>query len=370
MQLELERVLQLQTDYSPQNTPEMQERGQLIRTTATRWLSDQAPLLAEDIGLEVSDFFAQGRDGTGGKTHIPWLRFGSRTHSPNATKGFYVVYLFDAHGDAVYLSLNQGTTDYVNGRLVPKPTRVLQERVSWARNVLSDRLDRHTDALSIELHDPRLGAGYERGNIMAVAYPRGAVPNDAALLGHTRAYAQALGQLYAVPHTAQPLPYETPEVKQAVVAAEEAAGKSGSSPKSGRSRGAGFRTNAAEIKLVETHAVNIARAYYERDGWDVEEYGKPFDLEVCRGNERLTVEVKGTTSDGSYVPLTAGEVRHHAQAYPNNALLIVRHILLDRTTAVPTTSGGTPYEHRGWSIAADDLQPISYSYRVPSAIYS
>jgi hypothetical protein len=362
MRLELERILELQSDYSARNTPAMQERGRLIRTTAAKSLIDHEAVLAADIGLTTDDLLVQGRDGTGQKTRVPWLRFGSRTHSPSATQGFYVVYLFDAQGDAVFLSLNQGTTDFVNGDYVPKPSIELEARVIWARETLSDWLDRNGHGSAIELHAPGLGSGYERGNVAAIAYRRNEVPDDEILLNDARVYARGLGRLYAA-QVKRPLPYETPEVEQAIALAEEAAGRPS------RARGAGFRTDSAEIKLIETHAVNLARAYYKREGWQVKVLGKPFDLDLRRGAEHLTVEVKGTTSDGSKVVLTAGEVRHHDKAYPNNALVIVRHILLDRTTTPPTVSGGVLHEQRGWSIAVEDLQPISFSYTIPQEIY-
>ena len=363
MNPELERILELQADYSPQNTPAMQERGQLIRMTAAKALIDHEVVLAADVGLTTDDLLVEGRDGTGLKTRVPWLRFGSRTRSPSATQGFYVVYLFDAQGDSVFLSLNQGTTDFVNGDFVPKPRDEIHERVIWARETLGDWLDQNEHSSTIELHAPGLGSGYERGNIAAIPYGRNEVPDDATLLHDARIYARGLGRLYTA-HAERPLPFETPEVDQAMVLADEAAGRPT------RSRRAGFRTNSAEIKLIETHAVNLARVYYEREGWQVRVLGKPFDLDIRRGAEHLTVEVKGTTSDGSKVVLTAGEVRHHARAYPNNALVIVRHILLDRTTTPPTVSGGLLHEQRGWSIAAEDLQPISFSYTVPREVYA
>jgi hypothetical protein len=71
--------------------------------------------------------------------------------------------------------------------------------------------------------------------------------------------------------------------------------------------------------------------------------GKPYDLELTRPDgDQLTVEVKGTTSDGVQLALTEGEVRHHRDAYPHNALLIVRRIEL-RRGARPKATGGEPY---------------------------
>jgi len=339
----------------------MSERGLLIRNTAPAWLAHHAT----DLGhiLVVDDFFAEGRDGTGRKTRVPWVRFGSRSRSPRATEGFYVVYLFDALGGTAYLSLNQGTTDFLGGEFVPKPREVIIERTDWAQSVLGPWLDDlRSRSATIDLHDPHLGAGYELGNIAAVAYKLDAIPDDANLLADARVFTEGLRTLYRE-HALSPIPQERPELREAEEAAERASGTTGK-----RSR-AGFRTSAPEIKAIETHAVAVARAYYEADGFKVKELGKPFDLEVRKNDLVLTVEVKGTTSDGSGVPLTAGEVDHHAEAFPDNALVVVRNIALHRDCTPPTASGGRLYELRGWEIDLNALRVISYAYDVPAAMY-
>ena len=263
---------------------------------------------------------------------------GSRRRSPRATEGFYVVYLFDALGENVYLSLNQGTTDFVNGEFVPKPAGVIESRVGWAQEALVDWLPRVGASSVVELHDPRLGAGYERGNIIARAYASTHIPDDATLLADLALFAEGLGQLYEA-QANRPIPDERPEVVVAEEGAEDASGRTAPNSR------AGFRTNAAEIKLIESHAVGLARSHYEADGWSVRELGKPFDLEVKRDSSTLDVEIKGTTSDGAGVPLTEGEVRHHRVAYPNNALVVVRRILLDRSADPSIASGGVLHEN-------------------------
>jgi hypothetical protein len=325
-------------------------------------MSSHGVELGNAIG--VDDFFAEGRDGTGRKTRVPWVRFGSRTRSPSATEGFYVVYLFDALGRVVYLSLNQGTTDFVAGEFIPKPADVVAKRARWAREALASwiaELDHVEPAMA--LHDPGpLGPGYENGNVVAFAYESNAIPDDASLAKDARLFAGGLGRLYAE-HEMRPIPHELPELREA----EEAAGRASGSGDS--KRRVGFRTNAAEIKVIENHAVALARTYYAKEGWDVKELGKPFDLEVSNADTVLTVEVKGTTSDGSGIPLTAGEVSHHADAFPDNALVIVRGIILDRSGSHPIASGGQLYELRCWEIDSDALRVISYAYQVPSEMY-
>jgi Domain of unknown function (DUF3578). len=359
---ELQRVLELQLSYASTASAEMLERGELVRKTIPAWLFDHRDQLEGALG--VDDFFAEGRDGTGRKTRVPWARWGSRSRSPRATEGFYLVYLFAADGDVVYLSLNQGTTDFVGNDFVPKPPEVITERVGWAQEVLSGGAPQlaGVGGATLRLGDPGLGSGYESGNIAAIPYEFGGVPDDSQLLTDAMALSEGLALLYAA-HDEAPIPHEQPELREAEDFAEQAAGITKKRVR------VGFRTNSQEIKAVEMHAVAVARAYYESEGWTVRELGKPFDLEVRKEDRVLTVEVKGTTGDGVAVPLTAGEVSHHADAFPNNALVVVRGIKLIRDWDVPRTSGGILHELRGWEIDPSSLRAISYAYEVPTEMY-
>jgi hypothetical protein len=292
---ELQRVLELQLNYSSSASAEMVERGELIRNAIPASLLEHRDQLESALG--INDFFSEGRDGTGRKTRV----------------------------------------------------------LGW-----EPPTDRLVD--SIDLGDPGLGAGYESGNIFALAYEGGNIPADLPLLTDARALSEALGRLYAA-HARGPIPHEQPELNEAEDLAEQA---SGSRKRVGR---VGFRTNSREIKAVEMHAIALARAYYEGQGWTVKEFGKPFDLKVSKAGETLTVEVKGTAGDGAAVPLTAGEVAHHADAFPNNALVVVRGIHLTRDEVAPRTSGGTLFELRGWNIEPHSLRAISYAYEIPLEMY-
>lgn len=284
VQGDLQRVLELQDDYQYRASPAMRERGQLIRSVIPGWLRSQATDLSMASGVE--DLFVEGRDGTGRKTKVPWVRFGSRTRSPSATEGFYVVYLFDFQGEAVYLSLNQGTTDLRGGAFVRKPEEVILERRDWARSTAALWLGHVGVNADMALHDPDLGAGYEIGNVASIAYARDAIPGDAALAADVRLFAEGLKLLYQE-HAIRPLPHEQPELREAEEAAERAAGRT-----SVPSR-AGFRTSSLEIKAIEVHAVALARTYYESLGFRVRELGKPFDLQIAKGDEVLTVRGEG-----------------------------------------------------------------------------
>lgn len=264
----------------------------------------------------------------------------------------------------MYLWLNQGTTNLENGDFVRKDASLFAARVAWARATVADSTQR-TDLEPLEFGDvgeQSLGRGYELGDIASVRYATGGIPGDDVLLSDAGAFATALGDLYRA-HAKASLPFEVPELVDIEDAAEDAAGKKRPP------RGKGFRLSKEERDLIETRAVNVAAAYYKADGWKVKKKGAPYHLELKRDGEKWTVEVKGTTSMGEAVPLTRGEVEHHANAYPNNALVVVRGIVLDKSTSPPKASGGTLFEEQPWNIDGDALKVISYHYTCPTGLY-
>jgi hypothetical protein len=110
--------------------------------------------------------------------------------------------------------------------------------------------------------------------------------------------------------------------------------------------------------------VTVVTDHYKELGFKVKDVGatKPFDLDIHLGTQGLSVEVKGTTSAGSDVILTSGEVNHHRARYPNNSLTIVHSIHLDRTISPPSASGGVLHIESPWNIVDTDLRPMAYRY--------
>ncbi|WP_409059141.1 protein NO VEIN domain-containing protein [Streptomyces sp. SYP-A7185] len=129
--------------------------------------------------------------------------------------------------------------------------------------------------------------------------------------------------------------------------------------------GQGFRLTAGERSAIERHSVAAATAYFEAQGWNVKDVGnrESFDLLLTRGERRLHVEVKGTTSAGLEVILTRAEVEKQRKYYPVNALVVVHSIELDRTGEEPATSGGVLHCTSPWVVEDVDLTVISYAYR-------
>lgn len=358
----LETIMQLQPSWSASNTDEMKLRGYYVRTDGPDWLRDQIPALQALMPPAVDDLAAEGRDGTGLKTEVPWFRLFSTSRSERARFGFYIVYLFDKPGSAVYLSLNQGTTRWNGGDFKPLPTELLVSRVRWANGVLAGRsVGREELQGRMDLRaDTPLANAYETGNIAAIEYRRGEVPSNEGLLNDLSRFARLLGFLYEAQDSGD-VPGEPPaEIAVVLETVEGAAGRKAQ-------RHPGFRPNAAQRRAIEMRAMHLATQHYQAGGWTVEDVSRtaPYDLKAVRQQEELHVEVKGTTSDGTEVLLTRGEVEHHRTSAPTSALAVVSSITVSGTPQAPTAVGGELRLYDPWTINQDDLVAVGFQYRVP-----
>jgi hypothetical protein len=188
------RILDLQVSWSSQNTPEMQERGVLVRQAGPRLVKG----MLAGLSSLIPDLAVEGRDGTGRKTRVPWIRVYSKSRSPSATSGWYVAALFAADGSAVFLSINQGTTSFEAGSLKASATDLLEARVRWAQGILGATIDKAGASVDeIDLKDPvGLGAGYERANVCSYRFTRDELSDD-LFRDRLRSLVGLLQELYA-----------------------------------------------------------------------------------------------------------------------------------------------------------------------------
>jgi hypothetical protein len=171
----IEEVLALQKRYSssPAKTQEMQRRGELIRNVIPE-------LLRKYVG--ATGYSVTGRDAMGRPSRVPWVRVFDEKISPSATEGKYAVFLFAADGSAVFLSLNQATTER-HGRIYPpKATDIVSKNREDARSLLRGReCDLRNLLPDIQLNATGTGHLYEAGNIYSLGYGAGSVPRDARI---------------------------------------------------------------------------------------------------------------------------------------------------------------------------------------------
>jgi hypothetical protein len=159
-------VVRLQRAWSRTNTPEMQQRGALIRRSIPAAIR---ALLPGEGTLPFTPSI-EGSDGSGSKARVPWVRIYSAAHSPSATNGWYVVLLFAADGSGAYLALESGTHEFVQGYFRPRPAEWLKQRIVWARETLASS-DTSGLTETIQLADPGFGLQYERGTVVAHHFP-------------------------------------------------------------------------------------------------------------------------------------------------------------------------------------------------------
>lgn len=126
--------------------------------------------------------------------------------------------------------------------------------------------------------------------------------------------------------------------------------------------------SAALNRAVERRAVEVMTGHLEAEGWTVEDVGlvESYDLDCTRGQESLHVEVKGTSGRGEAVSLTANEVEHARDQFPEVALGIVSGIRLEiKADAKAVASGGDLDFWHPWEIDAGTLEATLFRYSPP-----
>jgi len=128
----------------------------------------------------------------------------------------------------------------------------------------------------------------------------------------------------------------------------------------------GLGLSAAERKVIEMHAVTLAKEHFRMMGYSkIEDVGnyESFDLKVQKEAETLYVEVKGTTTNGDSIVLTRNEVDLHLRVFPNNALCLVTEIQIHEGDGFQA-SGGVIKILSPWKIAEENLSVIAFNYRM------
>jgi Domain of unknown function (DUF3883) len=182
-------------------------------------------------------------------------------------------------------------------------------------------------------------------------------------------------RLYRISASGRKVVRETPlpagalrgEAAVAVATFEMLAGKQDALETARRKKGQGaqlFRLSAEERTALEQYAVNAAIKHFEEKGYVVYNVGstESYDLRCYTATSELHVEVKGTETDGSNIPLTPNEVLH-ARSHRPLALYVLSNISIKTRNGKLTCSGGVPHIHDPWRIDKDgELRPVGYLY--------
>ncbi|QND51829.1 DUF3578 domain-containing protein [Phyllobacterium sp. 628] len=144
----IKTIIDLQAEWSSDNTPAMQERGGLVRNSLPIALRRFTPQFSTILDISEADIGIVGRDGSGRKTAIPWVRIFSQERSPNPQTGWYIVLLFHSEGEKLYLCISHGSTDWIDGEFKPKPASEIAPLMHWASTLLEPFFKSYPDLKS------------------------------------------------------------------------------------------------------------------------------------------------------------------------------------------------------------------------------
>jgi hypothetical protein len=364
MREHFQEVLDLQLQHSSQNTPAMARRGDLIRNIIPGEMRNWSAASSGATRPFRGRLNVQGRDGTGLKTFVPWVRIHSPELSPSAQSGWYVVYLFRADGSGVHLCVGHGSTRFDGGDFKPRSRAEAESLMAWGRGLIGLEAQSLGFDVGVNLgSSEKLSKAYESTTAFSKFYVTGAIPRDEQLAADAEVAVSLVSQLYRASELGRGPDSTPPEISAALTVVDDVARPKMSATKTG---GQGFGLTHDERCLVEQHAMDLAMSWLLQNGFetlrDVHATHSCDFLGIRDGTEHV-IEVKGTTSGGGKVLLTANEVRLHSQRYPHNVLIIVHGIELHELRAV--ASGGTVRAIEAWDINESILEPLSYACRLP-----
>lgn len=358
-----QEVLDLQLQHSSQNTPEMQTRGDLIRNTIPaemrEWKASQTDAAFPFRGrLNV-----QGRDGTGLKTFVPWVRIHSPELSPSAQNGWYVVYLFSQDGSTVSLCISHGSTRFDGGDFKPRSSTEAAKLMQWGRgHLLAEATALNFDVGVALGSQEKLSKAYERTTAFSKTYHSNSLPTDDELEHDAERAVALLGQLYRAVELGQSPESEAPEIVEAEIVLETIARPL---PKAKARKGQSFGLSQEERKIVELRAMEVAQEWLSNNGYtDIMDVSakQSCDFWASKDGFQKFVEVKGTTASLGSILLTANEVELHRTFYPDNVLIVVHKIEL--VEARRKAIGGQTFAVEAWKIEQDRLRALSYRYEL------
>lgn len=124
-------------------------------------------------------YVVKGSMGQGQRSSYPWISILDRNITTTTQKGLYIVFLFKKDMSGVYLTLNQGITNFEN--LYGKDKYAYAKRVAdYFKNEISDTtFSKNPINIGGELKD--LGYGYEQTNVLQKYYSKKDI-NDELLI--------------------------------------------------------------------------------------------------------------------------------------------------------------------------------------------
>jgi 5-methylcytosine-specific restriction protein A len=166
--------------------PKDKKTYSLYNLSSASIVSKELPELFNDkAGILKSKYKIQGSIGQGNPAEIPWICVFDLDITRSAQEGFYIVYLFNSDMSGVYLSLNQGWTQYEREYGTKEGRVEIKKNANYSKTLLKS--DQGFSYVPINLKATKsLGRGYELGNICSAYYDAKEIPQEEDLINDLR----------------------------------------------------------------------------------------------------------------------------------------------------------------------------------------
>jgi|UniRef100_UPI0040479ACF 5-methylcytosine-specific restriction enzyme A len=171
---------------SGKSYPEDKKIYSLYELSSAEVLSKSIPFqLYKKAGIPEKKYKIQGSIGQGNPAEIPWICVFDLDITSSAQDGFYIVYLFKSDMSGVYLSLNQGWTQYERQFGVKEGRAEISKNSKYAKSLLKSDQGFSYDLIDLKA-TKSLGKGYELGNICSVYYSADSIPSEVEIINDLR----------------------------------------------------------------------------------------------------------------------------------------------------------------------------------------
>ena len=156
---------------------------------------DELPdLIQKGFNLNEEDYKITGSIGKGQFAEVLWVCIFLKNVTKSATRGFYIVFLFDADGKSVHMSLNQGWTYYQERYSTKEGRHLIRVAAEKMKKIIQlDESEWLTGPIDLGANGV-LASGYELGNVFAKKY-------DLANLSSEQQFSKDLGMLLTAYNT-------------------------------------------------------------------------------------------------------------------------------------------------------------------------
>lgn len=148
--------------------------------SAMHSITQEIPNSLRQITFLKDWYKIKGSVGQGNIAQIPHICIFDKDITLSAERGYYIVFLFDSTMSYLFLSLNQGWTQYKK-QFKSNAKEVIKKASSRIQTSLTYPSQFNTKNISLQTNRG-LGTGYELGNICSKTYKKGEIPQTSEII--------------------------------------------------------------------------------------------------------------------------------------------------------------------------------------------